>query len=183
MASAVSGVVRVAHRAGLPLRLTEMNSVTCSGRRGVSDSFATALWAPDALFELLRAGVDGVNVHLRADAVNAAFILQRHGLRARPLLYGLIMFARMLGPGAQLVPLRLSAPGAPHLKAWAVRTRSALHVLLIDKGTRSASVALHDCRNGSGERAAPDRTIGELTDRCHARRPATRCRRALARTA
>jgi hypothetical protein len=31
----------------------------------VSDTFATALWAPDALFELLRAGIDGVNVHVR----------------------------------------------------------------------------------------------------------------------
>lgn len=142
MASSVSGVVHVAHRARLPLRLTEINSVTCHGRAGVSDSFATALWAPDALFELLRAGVDGVNVHLHADATNAAFLLRGHGLRARPLLYGLIMFARTLGPGAQLVPLRLNAPRAPHLKAWAVQTRTALHVLLIDKGRRSTSVLL-----------------------------------------
>ncbi len=142
MASTLSGVVHVAHRARLPLRLTEMNSVTCDGRPGVSDSFATALWAPDALFELLRAGVDGVNVHLHADAINAAFLLRGNGLRARPLLYGLIMFARTLGPGAQLVPLRLNAPRAPHLKAWAVRTRTELRVLLIDKGRRSTSVLL-----------------------------------------
>lgn len=55
-ARTVRGARRLAARARLPLRLTEINSVTCGGTRGVSDTFATALWAPDALFELLRAG-------------------------------------------------------------------------------------------------------------------------------
>ncbi|HUO71617.1 MAG TPA: glycosyl hydrolase family protein [Solirubrobacteraceae bacterium] len=143
MASAVAGIVRIAHKDGLPLRLTEMNSVTCGGRLGVSDTFATALWAPDALFELLRVGVDGVNVHVRAEAINAAFIMNNRGLSARPLLYGLAMFARALGPhGSQLEPLRIAAVHPVHVKAWAVRTGSGFHVLLINKGGRSASVAL-----------------------------------------
>jgi hypothetical protein len=47
----------------------------------------------DALFDLLRAGADGVNVHVRY-TVNAAFALARHGLEARPLLYGLALFTR-----------------------------------------------------------------------------------------
>ena len=97
-------------RAGLPLRLTEINSVTCGGLAGVSNTFATALWAPDALFELMRAGVSGVNVHVRTDAINAAFKLTSDGLAARPLLYGLIAFRRILGTGpGMLVPVRESA--------------------------------------------------------------------------
>jgi hypothetical protein len=139
--------VAVAQRAGLPFRLTEINSVTCGGKPGVSDTFATALWAPDALFELARAGVDGVNVHVRARAVNAAFSLGRHRVRAHPLLYGLMLFNRTLGPGAQLTPVRVSlgsrAARAAHLKVWAVRLRGdALHVLLIDKGSRAIRVDL-----------------------------------------
>ncbi|HZU40537.1 MAG TPA: hypothetical protein VE992_05775, partial [Solirubrobacteraceae bacterium] len=90
--------ILIAHRAGLSFRLSELNSVTCGGKAGVSDSFATALWAPDALFELLRAGVDAVDVHVRAYTINAAFALTPGGLIARPLLYGLIAFARTLGP-------------------------------------------------------------------------------------
>ena len=43
----------LAHGAGLRFRLDEVNSVTCGGTRGVSDTFATALWAPDALLSLL----------------------------------------------------------------------------------------------------------------------------------
>ena len=82
MARALTPAVRLAHRAGLPFRLTELNSVTCGGVEGVSDTFATALWAPDALFELLRAGVDGVNVHVRPYTINAAFACHARGLRA-----------------------------------------------------------------------------------------------------
>ncbi len=143
VARSLQAAVRVAHRAGLPFRLTELNSVTCGGLRGVSNAFATALWAPDALFELMRSGIDGVNLHVRTDAINAAFAFSRHGLVPRPLLYGLIMFRRALGAGADLVPVRLSGPRAPHLKVWAVRVAGGrLHVLVIDKGRRPATVEL-----------------------------------------
>jgi hypothetical protein len=143
MAAAIVPLVDVAHDAGVPLRLTELNSVNCGGRPGVSDAFATALWAPDALFALLRAGVDGVNLHVRADSVNAPFALNDAGLQARPLLYGLILFARALGPRAQLVTIHAHAPRAVNLGAWAVRVgRDTLHVVLIDKGRRSARVSL-----------------------------------------
>ena len=143
MAAGLRPLVDAAHDAGLPLRLTELNSVNCGGRAGVSDAFATALWAPDALFSLLRAGVDGVNLHVRAAAVNAPFALGPAGLQARPLLYGLILFARTLGPDAQLVTLhsRLSRPA--NVSAWAVRVgRDSLRVLLIDKSRRSERASL-----------------------------------------
>ena len=78
-----------------------------------------------------------------ADAINMAFSLTRKGLVAHPLFYGMVLFARMLGPGAQLIPLHLAAPAALHLKAWAVRlSDGVMHVLLLDKGGRSARVRL-----------------------------------------
>jgi hypothetical protein len=143
LAGALGPEVDAAHDAGLPLRLTELNSVNCGGRDGISNSFATALWAPDALFALLRAGVDGVNLHVRADAVNAPFAIAGGELNARPLLYGLIMFARALGPRARLVRLTAQRPRSLNLGAWAVRVgRNTLHVMLIDKSGRSARVSL-----------------------------------------
>ena len=143
LAKLIGRMARIVHRARLPLRVTELNSVSCGGRAGVSDAFATALWAPDALFELLQAGADGVNVHVRADAINGAFALTGRGLIARPLFYGLILFARTLGPDARLVDVRLHAPAALNLKAWAVLVAGGtLRVLLIDKGKHSASVRL-----------------------------------------
>ncbi|MGZ4332227.1 MAG: glycosyl hydrolase family 79 C-terminal domain-containing protein [Solirubrobacteraceae bacterium] len=147
---ATAGMVRLlmpaidlAHQAGYPFRLTELNSVTCGGVARVSNTFATALWAPDALFELLQAGLDGVNIHVRAYAINAAFALTGHGLAARPLLYGLILFVRTLGTDPTLVQARISVPPSQGLKAWAVRVRDGdLHVLLINKSERSATVEL-----------------------------------------
>ncbi len=143
MAASLRPLVDAAHDAGLPLRLSELNSVNCGGRPGVSDAFATALWAPDALFSLLRSGVDGVNLHARAAAINSPFALGPGGLQARPLLYGLILFARTLGPNAQLVTLRSHLSRPANLAAWAVRVgRDTLHVLLIDKSRRSERVSL-----------------------------------------
>ena len=87
----------------------------------MSDTFATALWAPDALFELMRAGVSAVDLHARQFAVNDPFAFDRSGLQAHPLLYGLILFARTLGPRAQLLPMRhLAGAHSSSLKEWTV---------------------------------------------------------------
>jgi hypothetical protein len=143
LAKDVAGAVAVAHSTGLRFRLTELNSVTCGVRAGVSNTFATALWAPDALFTLMRTGVDGVNLHVREYAINAPFSLNRYGLNPRPLLYGLVMFERTLGADARLVRLHMSEPRQANLSAWAVRVRGdILHVLLIDKGNRNLQVQL-----------------------------------------
>ena len=143
MAATIRRAERLATAGGLPLRLTEINSVTCGGRRGVSDTFATALWAPDALFELLHAGARSASVHVRANAINMAFELTPRGFIAHPLFYGMTLFSRALGADPRLVALHLAAPPRSHLKAWAVRVRGGrLNVLLIDKGSRTARVTL-----------------------------------------
>ena len=143
MAQSVRPDVGLARGAGLRFRLSEFNSVTCGGVAGISDSFATALWAPDAAFELMRVGAQGINLHARQYAVNDPFTFDATGLHTHPLLYGLILFARTLGPGAELLPLHVRAAGFPHVKVWAVRIRgSRLHVLVINKGPRRATVEI-----------------------------------------
>ena len=46
-----------------PLRIDEINTDSCGAAPGVSNAFVSALWALDALFEMARVGVDGVNIH------------------------------------------------------------------------------------------------------------------------
>ena len=143
MARGMAPVIRRVHRMGLQFRLTELNSVTCGGLAGVSNTFATALWTPDAMFRLLGAGVDGINVHVREDAINQAFALRRFGLLARPLLYGMLLFDRTLGPDAQLVRVHLMAHHVRHLDVYAVRVaHDILHVLAIDKGADAVHLDL-----------------------------------------
>jgi hypothetical protein len=137
LAAGLAPMIAAAHRAGFPLRITELNSVTCGGRPRVSDAFATALWAPDTLFALLRAGANGVNLHVRVNTINAPFAFTDRGLFARPLLYGLVMFSRSLAGATGLLASHLQAPGSLHLNAWVVRIRNgALRVLAVNKGRR-----------------------------------------------
>lgn len=143
LAAQLAPLIAATHRAGFPFRLTELNSVTCGGRPRVSDAFATALWAPDTLFALLRARADGVNLHVRANTINAPFAFTRRGLFARPLLYGLVMFARTLAGGSALLPSELHSAEPLNLHAWVVRIRSGgLRILAIDKGRQPARLLL-----------------------------------------
>ena len=144
MARSLKPAIELARRAGLPFRLTEINSITCGGVAGVSNSFASALWAPDAFFELMKVGVAGVNLHARVFAINDPFTFDRRGLLARPLLYGLSLFVRSLGPDARLVTAPLKSAPSLHMKAWVVKmSRDTLHVLLLDKGPHSVTVSLN----------------------------------------
>jgi hypothetical protein len=143
LAQSVRSAAVFAHLHGQALRLTEVNSVSCGGNHGVADSFASALWAPDALFELLSAGADSVDWHIRPTAVNAPFRFTRRGIQALPELYGMMLFADMTGPGATVLNSRLSQSKRLHVKAWAVHVRRGLRVLLINKGARAAMVTLH----------------------------------------
>ncbi len=143
LAAELSADIRAAHRAGLRFRLSELNSVNCGGRRGISDAFATALWAPEVLFDLLHAGVDGVNLHMRADTINAPFAVNSSGLVARPLLYGLVAFVRTLGDRPRLVPVSVRAKNSLGLHAWAIRSGDeGLNVLMVNDGRRDVRVRL-----------------------------------------
>jgi hypothetical protein len=51
------------YRHGKPLRVAEMNTISNSGRDGVSNVFAAALWTLDASLEVAAAGGVGVNFH------------------------------------------------------------------------------------------------------------------------
>ena len=142
LAASVRPAVVIAHQAGVPFSLDEFNAVTCGGTPTVSGTFANALWAPDALFSLMEVGVDSVDLHIRARAYNPPFFVTGHGLRTRPIFYGLIMFQRMLGRDSELVPATLQTTTSGRLKAWVVQGGGTERVLLINKGNRGTNVRL-----------------------------------------
>ena len=144
LARTVRGAVLYAHSLGQQLRLTEVNSISCGGNTGVADSYATALWAPDTLFDMISEGVDGVDWHIRTNAVNAPFIPAPgdDAIIPRPELYGLAMFAQMTGPKARLIATRISSTPSVNVSAWAVQSGTGSKVLLINKGARAAKVKL-----------------------------------------
>lgn len=129
----------IAHRNGKRIRVDEMNAVSCGGQRGVSDTFASSLWVLDTLFEMLRAGVDGVNVHTVPDTINEvlgpSLANGRWSMRVHPEYYGMIMFARAAPPGSRLLALSSATPAG--VKVWATRARNGdVRVLLINDHSR-----------------------------------------------
>jgi hypothetical protein len=146
LASTLFGDIALAHAHRLPLRVTEMNSIVC-GRKQIAESFATALWAPDALFEMLRAGVNGISWHIRPSLANAPFQLTSSGIVPLPELYGLAVFKQMLGPRPQLEHVQITgAPTTsdPTLKVWVVRSATGLRLLALNKGPTPTTIRFHD---------------------------------------
>jgi hypothetical protein len=56
-------LIAIEQASAVPLRIDETNSVSCRGRPGVSNSFASALWAADWTARAMAAGITGVNFH------------------------------------------------------------------------------------------------------------------------
>jgi len=123
------------HAHGVAFRIDELNSIACGGQRGLSDTFASTLWALDTLFWAARAGVDGVNFHMFPSAHYALFSVSHRGGRwhavVHPEYYAALMFADAAPTGARL--LRLSMRGPDSLRAWATTGPGAeVRVLLIN---------------------------------------------------
>ncbi len=142
---ALTRYVDIARHDGLALRLDETNSVSCGGKRGVSDTFASALWALDSLFALARIGVVGVNFHSFPGAAYELFRFRlahgRWSATVAPVYYGMLMFAQAAPPGSRL--LRLTTTGSGNLRAWSTRaTDGTLRVVLINDDLSRRHVVL-----------------------------------------
>jgi hypothetical protein len=145
LADAVAPYVGVAHSHHVPLRIDEMNSVSCGQAPGVSNGFVSALWALDAVFQMARVGVNGVNIHTYVKAPYELFTFTRrdgkwHGV-VDPEYYGLLMFAQAAPPGAHL--LRTSG-SLGNVRAWATRAPdgSTRVVLINDYTAQTRTVAV-----------------------------------------
>ncbi len=137
-------VTRAAHAHGKAIRVDEINSVSCFGAQGVSNTFAAALWALETSFAMARVGVDGVNFHTLPGAVYGLFSFRRvHGRWAghvAPAYYGLLAFAKAAPPGAKLLRTSSAAHG---LQTWATQSPDGTtHVLVINTGHHTRTVGL-----------------------------------------
>ncbi len=144
------------------VRVDEANSTTGGGVSGVSNTFASALWILDTMFEFARAGVAGINVHTFPSAQYALFSgPQPGGWVVYPEYYGMLAFARAAPFASQLLSVSGSAPSqaAPLVKVWAVQTLGgSLHVVAINKDLGPHTIIL----DGPGVPFAKTATISVL---------------------
>jgi hypothetical protein len=161
LAAGLQRWISIGHTHHRQVRLDELNSVACRGKAGISDTFASALWVTDALFSLLRAGIDGVNMHTLPKSAYELFHFVRSGGRwqayVQPVYYGLELFAQAAPQGARLLRTRLPS-GASGLSVWATRAPDhTLRVVIINKDSASARTVSLTMPPGSNPTAAVER--------------------------
>jgi hypothetical protein len=147
----LDGLSAVGLSSRIPLRLDETNNVSCRGQPGVSDVFASALWAVDYIARAMASGIAGLNFHdLIAEpetysplVAGGAQELESGALHANPEWYSLLLSHSLLGDE----PVRASvAGGSDTLTAGAFASAGgSLHLVLVDfapSGSRQLLVHL-----------------------------------------
>src|SRR5438874_10492480 len=121
--------------------MNSASTASCIERPSAADTFSSALWALDTLFNLASIGVDGVNFHTLPKAAYELFTFTQHGSTwhafVHPDYYGMLMFGQAFPPGAQLLPTSLTQGGAPisstPVKVWATHAADGtIRVTLIN---------------------------------------------------
>ena len=138
LADSVAAAVRASHGRGIPVRIDEMNTIGCGSDRAVGESFASALWALDSLFEMARVGVDGVNIATFPGATFELFDFSQAAGQwqavVEPEYYGLEMFAQAAPAGSRL--LKVSPAPKDSLNAFATRAPDGtVRIVVINETT------------------------------------------------
>ncbi len=129
-------MLALAHTYATPLRMDETNNISCEGEPGVSNAFASALWALDYTARAMTAGVAGMNFHDLIDQPRTYSALAAHSegalnageLQPAPEWYALLAARTLVGSRplptttASTAPgeLSASAAGAPDGKVTVV---------------------------------------------------------------
>ncbi len=118
-AHSLATYLAVANAHGIPLRIDETNTVSCGGVSGISNTFASALWATGYITQAMAAGVTGIN--LQGNPANCGGYtplcapdpasLTQGRLRARPEWYALLLTKALIGD--RPLPTTIASAGAP----------------------------------------------------------------------
>jgi hypothetical protein len=144
LADSFAPYVRAAAAHGLKLRIDELNSVACGADPAVSQTFASALWALNTLFEMVRVGIHGVNVHTFPGAGYQLFKVDRSGGRWQavvgPEYYGLLMFTRAAPAGSRLLAVENADSGT--VRIWATGAGGTIRVLAVNTANHARLLSL-----------------------------------------
>ncbi|KAI1768562.1 hypothetical protein GGR53DRAFT_477359 [Hypoxylon sp. FL1150] len=177
--------VAAADAAGAPLVMGETNSVSCSGKSGISDTFGAALWGVDYVLTGASLGIQKTYFHLGAQSEYSAFTPQPYELKNETLgpgiranWYGHYFVAKVTAPVSDNVGnlsiAALPAANTSELSGYAVYAGSDLRKLVfLDMGVwngteglaNNATLRATDGTSFSeGER--PTSTVGISTPWC-----------------
>jgi hypothetical protein len=140
LAHEIPVLVAAGETAGVPYRMTEGNSCYHGGQPGVSDAFASALWAADYLLRVAQGGYAGVNLHSGGEGYYAPIAGEPNATTLRPEYYGMLLAQRFAG--AVFVAVAV-AGDARDVNAYAARIEDALLMAMVNKSGDPVQVRLH----------------------------------------
>lgn len=118
-AQSLTTYMSVANAYRIPFRLDEANSVSCGGVAGISNTFASTLWATAYITQAMAAGTAGIN--LQGNPTNCigytplcapdAAALSSGSLRAQPDWYALLLTSSLVGDHP--LPTTIAPEGSP----------------------------------------------------------------------
>ncbi len=144
-AQSLATYISVSDTYRIPFRLDEANSVSCGGVPGISDTFASALWATAYITQAMTAGAAGIN--LQGNPTNCVgytplcapdpAALASGSLRAQPDWYALLLTSSLVGE--EPLPTTITE-GSPNLVAASFAGPDhLLKVVLVDDEPPGAS--------------------------------------------
>lgn len=131
----------------ISIRLSETNSYWFSGLKGVSDSFASALWGLDYLHWWASHGIAGINFHtgdktggtIRLVCRYAAFSSLGKGYEVRTLAYGMKLFS--MGSKGNILPVEIISSFNQNMAAYATLDQGkTLFLTLINKDYKNVGM-------------------------------------------
>ncbi len=144
-AQSLATYVSVSDTYRIPFRMDETNSVSCGGVPGISDTFASALWASAYITQAMAAGAAGIN--LQGNPTNCAgytplcapdpAALASGSLRAQPDWYALLLTSSLVGDSP--LPSTISEGSANLVAAAFAGPDHLLKVVLVDDEPAGAS--------------------------------------------
>jgi hypothetical protein len=138
LADEIAVVTEAARIAGVPYRMAEGNSCFIGGKRGVSDVFASALWAADYMLQLAQAGYAGVNLHGGGEGIYTPIATDKEGnSSARPIFSGMLLAQQFAG--AKLLATSLNSGGA-NVTAYAAKQNGELLLAVFNKSDHPVAI-------------------------------------------
>jgi hypothetical protein len=132
--------------AGLPFRISEVNSCWDGGKPGVSDTLASALWCADMMLQFAALGWSGVNLHGGGNGFYTPIAdASSTGFTRRPEYFG-IQFAQIFA-GAQFAESNLS-PALREIKTYTSVQAGRRRIAVINQSEDHVRLTLPGRVNG-----------------------------------
>ncbi len=148
----VNALVQCADSAAVPFRMAECNSLYNGGQYGVSDAFASALWALDYMYGLATTGCVGVNFHGGLGGAYTSLAYSNGVYSARPISYGIMAFNA--GSRGRLIPCHVTG-NTINLSVYStIDSLNNIYTTVINKDTLRNAVIQFNTGNALYDTAA-----------------------------